>query len=75
LATNVNKDKDIIEYLLGFLDGFAYGWFDKGKFDFRWAEFEAATSSFPVHIFSKRWINLLGKLIRSKGQSNSGTSS
>jgi hypothetical protein len=58
----MNKDKDIIEYVLGFLDGFVYRWFetlDKGKFDFRWAEFEAATSSFPVYIFSKRWINLL----------------
>jgi hypothetical protein len=32
-----DKDKDIIEYVLGFLDGLTYRWFetlDKGKFDF-----------------------------------------
>jgi hypothetical protein len=45
LATNVNIDRDITEYVLGFLDGFAYCWFetlDKGRDDFRWDEFEAA---------------------------------
>jgi hypothetical protein len=44
LATNVDMDKDITEYVLGFLDGFAYCWFetlDKGEFEFRWVEFEA----------------------------------
>jgi hypothetical protein len=45
LATNVDMDKDIVEYVLGFLDGFAYRWFeamDKGDTHFRWKEFETA---------------------------------
>jgi len=38
-------NKDISEYILGFLDGFAFEWFDtldKGNQPFRWQEFEAA---------------------------------
>ena len=37
-------NKDISEYVLGFLDGFAFEWFDtldKGNQPFRWQEFEA----------------------------------
>ena len=45
LATNVDMEKDIVEYVLGSLDGFAYRWFealDKGENHFRWKEFETA---------------------------------
>src|SRR5439155_24273768 len=45
LATNVDMDKDISEYLLGFLDGFAFQWFDtldKGDTPFLWKNFESA---------------------------------
>jgi hypothetical protein len=45
LATNVNIGRDITRYVLGFLDGFEYRWFetlDKGRDDFSWIEFEAA---------------------------------
>src|SRR5216117_2500978 len=48
LATNVDMDDDIVEYVLGFLDGFAYRWFealDKGDTPFRWKEFEATFHS------------------------------
>ncbi|TMI83036.1 MAG: hypothetical protein E6H10_08600 [Bacteroidetes bacterium] len=48
LATNVDMDDDIVEYVLGFLDGFAYRWFevlDKGNTPFRWKEFEATFRS------------------------------
>jgi hypothetical protein len=41
-ASSDKCDKDITEYVLGFLDGFAYRWFetlDKGRDDFRWVEF------------------------------------
>ena len=37
-----------MEYVLGFLDGFAYRWFealDKGDTPFRWKEFEATFRS------------------------------
>ena len=43
LATNVNIDKDIVEYTLGSLDSFVYHWFealDKGENHFQWKEFE-----------------------------------
>jgi len=45
LATNVDMDKDISEYVLGSLDGFAFEWFDmwdKGKEPFVWEKFESA---------------------------------
>ena len=38
-------DKDILEYILGFLDGFAFEWFDtldKGETPFLWKDFESA---------------------------------
>jgi len=43
LATHVNLKKDITEYVLGFLDGFAYKWLetlDKGDKSFTWRRFE-----------------------------------
>src|SRR6266480_5404666 len=43
LATHVNLKKDITEYVLGFLDGFAYRWLeslDKGDKSFTWRKFE-----------------------------------
>src|SRR5437667_6140659 len=43
LATHVNLKKDITEYVLGFLDGFAYKWLetlDKGDKSFTWRKFE-----------------------------------
>ena len=45
LATHIDMDADITEYVLGFLKGFAYRWFealDKGNQAFRWQEFESA---------------------------------
>src|SRR5271169_3294287 len=45
LATYIEMDRDVSEYVLGFLDGFAYRWFetlDKGTTSFRWKEFETA---------------------------------
>src|SRR5204862_7692860 len=45
LATNIDMDKDISEYILGFLDGFAFEWFDnldKGDTPFLWKDFESA---------------------------------
>ena len=64
LATNVDMDDDIVEYVLGFLDGFAYRWFealDKGEIPFRWKEFEAAfrTKFIPrehVQLSMKRYL-------------------
>jgi hypothetical protein len=43
LAINMDVDKDITEYVLGFLNRFAYHWFETlhiGKDDFHWIEFE-----------------------------------
>src|SRR5438552_1484764 len=43
LATHINLKKDITEYVLGFLDGFAYKWLetlDKGDKSFTWRRFE-----------------------------------
>src|SRR5204862_5423632 len=43
LATHVNLKKDITEYVLGFLDGFAYKWLEsleKGDKSFTWKRFE-----------------------------------
>src|SRR5438876_3085201 len=43
LATHINLKKDITEYVLGFLDGFAYKWLeslDKGDKSFTWRKFE-----------------------------------
>jgi hypothetical protein len=48
LATSVDMKEDISEYVLGFLDGFAFEWFDtldKGDNPFRWEEFESAICS------------------------------
>ena len=45
LSTNVDMDDDISEYVLGFLDGFAFEWFellDKGRETFKWNDFETA---------------------------------
>jgi hypothetical protein len=45
LATNVDMDADIAEYVFGFLEGFAFRWFDaldKGTDAFRWKDFETA---------------------------------
>ena len=45
LATNIDMEDDIVEYVFGFLDGFAYRWFetlDKGDEPFHWKDFEAA---------------------------------
>src|SRR5437762_3140016 len=43
LATHINLKKDVTEYVLGFLDGFAYKWLeslDKGDKSFTWRKFE-----------------------------------
>src|SRR5436190_22595444 len=43
LATHVNLKKDITEYVLGFLDGFAYKWLEsleKGDKSFTWKRFK-----------------------------------
>ena len=45
LSTDVDMDGDIAEYVLAFLDGFAYTWFDnldKGSTPYLWKDFEAA---------------------------------
>ena len=45
LATYIDMDEDITEYILGSLEGFAFDWFetlDKGNTPFRWQEFETA---------------------------------
>src|SRR5436190_11399458 len=45
LATNVDMEDNIVEYVLGFLEGFAFHWFDaldKGETPFHWKEFETA---------------------------------
>ena len=45
LATYIDMEKDIAEYLAAFLDGFAYRWFetlDKGGKPFVWKDFEHA---------------------------------
>ena len=41
----MNMNKDISEYILGFLDGFAFEWFDildKSEESFLWKDFESA---------------------------------
>jgi RNase H-like domain found in reverse transcriptase/Integrase zinc binding domain/Retrotransposon gag protein/Retroviral aspartyl protease/Reverse transcriptase (RNA-dependent DNA polymerase)/Chromo (CHRromatin Organisation MOdifier) domain/Zinc knuckle len=43
LSTNVDMKKDIAEYVLAFLDGFAFHWFDnleKGKGAYKWEAFD-----------------------------------
>ena len=45
LATYIELDKDISEYLFSFLDGYAYRWFEtlnKGEEPFSWERFESA---------------------------------
>ena len=54
-------NKDIVKYVLGFLDGFAYHWFealDKGNTPFCWKDFEAAfhTKFIPVQLSLKRYL-------------------